>query len=123
MGLSFLSDRGIENYQYEWGGHKALDGSKPLGLLDHVGGNPLLGLVARLKKSPGDYELIAKWAKRGYGYFEEFGLPNVPEKDRAKVKSFLDSVVPLLARADKANRELLLPRWPTVRWPWCSTAS
>ena len=33
--------------------HKSLDSSKPLGLLDHVGGI-LLGLVARLKKSPKD---------------------------------------------------------------------
>ena len=40
MGLSFLTDRGIEGYQYAWGGHGPMDGSKPLGLLEHVGGNP-----------------------------------------------------------------------------------
>ena len=47
MGLSFLADRGVEGYRYAWGGHDRLDGSKPLGLLEHVGGNPILGVVVR----------------------------------------------------------------------------
>ena len=109
MGLSFVSDRGVEGYQYRWGAHDQLDGSKPLGLLDHVGGNPLLGLAARLKASIKDYDLLVKWAKKGYGYFELFGLPNMPEQERAKAKKFLNSVLPLLVRADKANRDLLFP--------------
>ena len=51
MGLSFLSDRGIEGYQYAWGDHGRLDGSQPLGLLEYVGGNPILGGHRRAAES------------------------------------------------------------------------
>ncbi len=109
MGLSFLTDRGIEGYRYAWGSHGPMDGSKPLGLLQHVGGNPLLGLVARQKVSGKDYDLMVKWAKTAYGYFREFGLPLMKDNEREKLEKFLGSALPLLERMDKANREMLLP--------------
>ncbi len=109
MGLSFLTGRGVEGYQYAWGGHGPLDGSQPLSLLEHVGGNPLLGLVARQKLSVKDYDLMVKWAKTAYGYFHEFGLPLMKDNEREKLEKFLGSALPLLARMDKANREMLLP--------------
>ena len=52
---------------------------------------------------------MVKWVKMGYGYFEEFGLPNIPEDDREKVEKFLDAAMPLVERMDKANREMLIP--------------
>src|SRR5262249_52019085 len=42
VSFSMLVDRGIESYRYDWSQNVELDGSKPLTLLDHVGGNPLL---------------------------------------------------------------------------------
>jgi hypothetical protein len=109
MGLSFLSDRGIEGYQYAWGDHGRSDGSKQLDLLQHVGGNPILGIVSRGKVNIDDYDRMVKWAQMGYGYFEEFGLPAMKENDREKLKSFLDSAMPLVERMDKANRDMLFP--------------
>jgi hypothetical protein len=109
MALSFLVDQGVEGYQYSWGSHGDLDDSQPLGLLQHVGGNPLLGAVARTKANIKDYDLLAKWAKVGYGYFKEFGLPAIPENDRKKAEKFLESALPLVERMDKANREMLFP--------------
>jgi hypothetical protein len=109
MGFSFLTDRGIETYQYAEGGHERIDGSKSLGLLQHVGGHPILGVVARAKVEPEIYEGTVKWLKVAYGYFEEFGMPNIPEKEREKAKKFLDAALPQLARLDKANREMLIP--------------
>ena len=32
---------------------------------------------------------MVKWAKKAYGYFEEFGLPNMPEEEREKAQKFL----------------------------------
>jgi hypothetical protein len=107
--LSFLTDRGVEGYQYTWGEHRALDGSQPLGLLQHVGGNPFLGVVARQKVNVKDYEMFAKWARVAYGYVKEFALPAIPENDRKKAEKFLETAVPLFERLDKANREMLLP--------------
>jgi hypothetical protein len=109
MAFSFLSDRGIETYQYAWGEHPNLDGSKPLGLLQHVGGAPLLAAVNRTKVSISDYDLMVKWFNVGYGYFEEFGLPNIPETERKKAEGFLKEVKPLAKRFDKATREMLYP--------------
>ncbi len=109
MGLSFLTDRGVEGYQYAWAGYDRLDGSKPLGLVEHVGGNPILGAVLRQKVNVKDYDLLVKWAKKGYGYFQELGLPRMPAAERDKAKKFLDAALPLAVRMDKANREMLFP--------------
>jgi hypothetical protein len=109
LAFSFLTERGIEGYQYRWGDHPRLDGSKPLRLLEHVGGNPVLALVGRGKVSPRDYDLLSKWVKIAYGYFEEFALPEMPPVDRRKFEKLMTSVRPLMARLDKANREMLIP--------------
>ena len=52
MGFSFLTERGFEGYAYDWSQHLAIDGSKPLELADHLGGNPLAALVTRSKYDP-----------------------------------------------------------------------
>jgi hypothetical protein len=109
MGLSFLADHGIEGYQYSWGEHKDLDASQSLGLLEHVGGSPIFGLVVRQKMDVANYDMLCKWAKVGYAYFKELGLPAIPEPDRAKTEKFLANAIPLVERWDKANREMLFP--------------
>jgi hypothetical protein len=109
LGFRFLSDRGIEHYRYVWGEHPWIDGGKPLGLLKHIGGNPILAAVARGKTSPADYDRMTKWVKTAYGYFNELALPHVPEGDREKINKFLKAALPLVERMDKANREMLIP--------------
>jgi hypothetical protein len=107
VGVSFLCRQGIEGYQYTWGRHGRLDGSKPLSLLQHAGGNPIFGLVARQKVDLADYDTVVKWVKTAYGYFHEFALPNLP--DREKAEKFLTTAIPLFDRLDRANREMLIP--------------
>jgi len=109
MGLSFLADQGVEGYQYSWGSHGDLDGSQPLSLLQHVGGNPFFGVVTRQKVNVKNYDLLTKWVKTAYAYFKELGLPAIPEMDREKVQKFLVVAVPLVERLDKVNREMLFP--------------
>jgi hypothetical protein len=109
MGFNFLTDNGYEGYQYNWGSHPHMDGSKPLALLQHVGGNPILGLVCRRKVSPEHYDSAEKWAKVGWKYMEELALPRVPEGERQKVAAFLNDLKPLLIRLNDANRDMLMP--------------
>ncbi len=109
MALNFLTDQGIEGYQYNWGEQLLLDGSKPLGLLQHLGGSPLLAAVARSKQSPGDYDLLVKWVKVGFGYFEEFALPEMNDSERDQYLRFVELFGPLVGRVDKINREKLIP--------------
>jgi hypothetical protein len=109
MGFSFLSDHGIEGYQYDWSKNLDIDGSKPLGLLDHCGGNPLLAYVARGKYSPEQYETLRKWVRKGFGYFEEFAVPEFSADEREKFDKMKEAAEPLVERIDKATGQMLLP--------------
>ena len=84
LGFSLLTDRGIEAYTYDWSENLLLDGSKPLSLLDHLGGRPLAALVVRGKYDPQQWDLLAKWVGIGYGYLREFALPEMEPDDRAR---------------------------------------
>ncbi|MCC7087419.1 MAG: hypothetical protein IT427_20645 [Pirellulales bacterium] len=109
MRFSYLTDRGIEGYGYDWSENTLYDGSKPLSLLDHVGGNPLLALVARGKYSPEQYDMVRKWAKMAFGYFEEFATPQMSPDDQETFKKVKELGMPLVERLDKANSEMLIP--------------
>ena len=108
-GVEFISDRGIEDICFNWGKYPQLDGSKPLTILDHVGGSPLLAVVARGKTSPKNYDLMSKWIKIVYGYVEKFALPQMDPQDREEFDKLAKVVFPLVERLDRINREKLVP--------------
>ncbi|HKD35796.1 MAG TPA: hypothetical protein VKB78_03320, partial [Pirellulales bacterium] len=58
MGFSYLTPRGSESYSYDWSAIDADAGSKPLDLVQHVGGTPLLAIVGRGKVSTDDYRQL-----------------------------------------------------------------
>jgi len=66
--FSFLCQRGIEAYAYDWTQGQRLDGSRPLDLLEHVGGNPILAIVARGKSDAEEYEILADLIATGCKY-------------------------------------------------------
>ncbi|MBN1395583.1 MAG: hypothetical protein JW959_11210 [Pirellulales bacterium] len=107
--FSFLSDAGMESYRYAWGDFSDLDGTQKLTLLQHVGGDPLLGIVLRTRINVDEYDLLVKLATTAYGYFEEFGLPTMEEEDQRKLNDFLEAALPLLKRMDEVNRNFLIP--------------
>jgi hypothetical protein len=109
VAFDFLTDSGYEGYQYDWGTHPYMDGSKPLGLLSHVGGNPILGIVGRKKISIEHYDSMVKWGKIGWKYMEELALPRVPAEERPKVEAFLAELKPLLSRLNTATRDMWIP--------------
>lgn len=108
-GFSFLTDQGIESFRYNWSDLSGLDGTKQLGLLEHVGGNPLLGLVLRERVNPDHYDMVVEWIKTAYRYVEDYALPTMQEDDRRELESFLKGTMPLFERMDKTNREKLIP--------------
>lgn len=107
--FSFLTDSGIEGYQYSWGEQLVLDGSQPLGILQHLGGSPLLAVAGRSRHSPDDYELLVKWIKVAYGYVREFALPELNDREREQFERVVELFGPLVERADQINREMLVP--------------
>ena len=109
MGFTFMTPSGMEGYTYDWSEPSQLDGSKPLSLLKHVGGSPILALVGRAKTSPEGYDLLVKWVKVAYGYFEDFVKPQIGDSEREDFEKFIGKAIPLVKRLDKANRDLLIP--------------
>lgn len=109
MSFAFMTPTGFEGYSYNWAENSSLDASQPLTLTNHVGGNPVLAVVTRGKPDPAAFDLLIKWAQVGYGYFDEFVVPKMNADEREKFNQVAIIANPLLARAEKATRELLLP--------------
>jgi hypothetical protein len=109
LSFTFLSGRGYEGYEYDWSEHPWTDGSKPLTLLRHVGGSPLIAVVGRSTSRARYYDFLVKWVKVLNGYFEDFAVPQMQPADRAKYDQFIKEFHPLVRRFDQATGKMLLP--------------
>jgi hypothetical protein len=103
------TDTGFESFTYNWAENTRLDGTLPLELTNHVGGGPIVAVVARGVSDPEAYAKLAKWVGKGIGYFEGYGLAEMDEEERAHAEKVLEVVKPLLSRIDEATREHLIP--------------
>jgi hypothetical protein len=110
IGFTYLTGKGTEGYHYTFStGQPYVPAEKPLSILKQVGGNPVIFAAGHGHYDPRDYKLLVKWIKIGFGYFEEIGLPQMPEEAREKYQEFMKSARPLFGRLDKATGEMLLP--------------
>lgn len=109
VGVAFLTETGMESYAYNWTENKILNSSEPLEILNHVGGDPLLAIAWRENTYPEVYDRIVHWVRVGHKYFEEFGVPEMSEGDRAKYEQVVKAVKPLCKELGKVNRESLIP--------------
>jgi hypothetical protein len=109
VGASFLTDRGVESYSYAWGDHSKAAGAKPLGILSHLGGQPILAIAGRGSCTVKDYDVMVKWLKKAHGYFEEFALPEMGPDEREAYGKAMEALRPLAERLDAATRNKLIP--------------
>jgi hypothetical protein len=109
MSFSFMTDRGFEGYAYDHGKHAGLDGSKPLTLLDHLGGNPLLAVVGRGKVSVKDYEEGVKRIKKAYEQLDEIVKDKLTGEDKERYAKGKADFLPLLERLNETTAKLFLP--------------
>ncbi len=109
LSVSQLTDRGYESFTWDWSEQNQLDGSKPLDMLEHVGGAPLIVLIDRGKYEPNDYRMLVKWLKRGYGYVEDLAVPKLKPDEQKEYQKWFEVAKPLLARLDAATEKMLLP--------------
>jgi hypothetical protein len=109
LSFTFLTDRGQETYAYDWTKYADVDASKPLTLLDHVGGSPLLALVGRSKYDPAAYQLVVKWAKVIYADVEPIVLEKLEPEQKDRYEEIAKVVFPLLKRLDEVTGKMLLP--------------
>jgi hypothetical protein len=109
LSFAFLTDKGAESYVYDWTKNHGLVATKPLTLLNHVGGAPIFYHCSRSINDPKDYETLVKWLKVGYQYIDEWALPNLPPEIQQQYQQFFKQIQPLLVRLDKATGKMLLP--------------
>ncbi len=104
-----LGGRGIESFQYDYTKGLDLDGSKPLTLLNHLGGNPLLAALGRGKASPDGYKSVVHWLKVLYGDAEDVLLGKLEKEQREVYEKYSREIFPLLNRLDEVTGTMLLP--------------
>ena len=109
LSFAFLTTRGKESYEYDWSEHPSDDGSRPLTILNHVGGDPLFVSAGRSKYDPQAWPRFVRWFKVYWGYIEEFGQTEVKPEDKKTYDEFMKLAKPLLARFDEATGKMLLP--------------
>jgi len=109
LSFSYLSERGYEGYTYHYALAPELDGSKPLTLLDHVGGDPILAAVGRSKGALDQYRILSKWIKTAYGHAEPVIVGKLDKEQKEKYQQVSKSVLPLLKRLDEITGKMLLP--------------
>jgi hypothetical protein len=109
MSFSFMTDRGFEGYSFDHGKHAGLDGSKPLTLLEHLGGNPLVAVVARGKVSVKDYEEGIKGLKKAYEQLDEIAKDKLKGEEKERYAKAKTDFLPLLERLNETTAKLFLP--------------
>jgi hypothetical protein len=109
VGVTFLSNKGCESVNYDFSSNMPIDGSKPLGLLQNFGGNPIFAAMLRGKDVEKTWNFFSKWGGVGYGYFTEFAIPNVPEDQKEQVIAFFKKLEPTIAKLAKITASDLIP--------------
>jgi hypothetical protein len=109
LSYSFLSERGYEGFTYNYGKSPETDASKPLTLLDHVGGDPILAAVGRSRGSLDDYLAFSKWVKKAFGHAGPLIVDKLDKEQQEKYEQVSKVVLPLLKRLDEVTGQMLLP--------------
>jgi hypothetical protein len=130
LDFAFLTDHGSEGYSYQYGTFPGgLDGSKPLTLTEHVGGNPIFWYVSRSKSNPEAYRNFAKAVPPVFAHVEEALFTKLDDNQKEHYQAVKKSVEPLIKRLDEITGTLLLPsladgqfgfvldaKWKSAQW-------
>ncbi len=108
-GVTYLTPRGYEAFQYSDSTRPMMDSSKPLTILKHVGGNPMVVVASRSKQNIKDYEQFVAWLKQTAVHIEQIAEEKANPEDWAKYQEYRKRGIALLERLDLANREYLYP--------------
>ena len=109
MAFAFLTDRGYEGYAYNYGKHAGVDGSKPLTLLDHLGGAPLLAVVGRGQVRIEDYEKMVKALQEAFPRLDKIAEDKLTGDDKKNYEKAKEDFLPLLQRLSDTTDKLFLP--------------
>jgi hypothetical protein len=87
-----------------------MDGTKPLDILDHLGGSPLVAVCGRSARRASDqYPMLVKWLETAHSDFEQMAVPHMTPEEQKQYQEWMEFAKPLLARLDTANKTMLIP--------------
>lgn len=109
LDFSFLSARGSETYEYEYGEFPDDDGSKPLTLLQHLGGNPIFATVGRSKGALEQYRGFAQVIQSAWGHAEPLLVEKLDKEQKQVYQKVRDKLLPIVKRFDEVTSQMLLP--------------
>jgi len=109
VAFSFLNGRGMEGFAYDFTKQAKDVGSKPLTLMNHLGGSPLVAIVGRAVGLLEKYQMVAKWVKIADHHVDEILVPRLDGDQKDKYEQIIKVVHPICERLDKVTRTLLLP--------------
>lgn len=110
LSFSYLTEHGQESYEYAWGDHQGSDTSKPLTLLEHAGGDPLVVVVGRSTGGPKFYHGLAEIVKTLTGYFDDYGVTFLNDVQRDQYEKLTKQILyPIFRRIDQITTKTLLP--------------
>jgi hypothetical protein len=109
VGYEYMTDGGFESYAYDYTKGQDVDGSKPLTLLSHLGGDPIGAALFRLKTHPDEYKTAVKWLKALYADAEDVLVGKLEKEQKEIYEKVTKEVFPLLRRLDEITGNMLIP--------------
>ena len=109
LSFEYETDRGYEGFAYDWTENTVLDGSQPLPLINHVGGNPVAFAVGRTKYDPEGFDHLVVVLEKVYGYVDTYLQGELDDNERTEYQKVMKIVGPHLKRLETTTREKLIP--------------
>ena len=106
---SYLTPEGVEALAYSWTTESALDASKNLTVLDHVGGDPIAFWAARGKSDPEQLDVLTQLASRAAYYAERILVEKGELGQREAFEKMREELQPFFAQLAQVTQDKLLP--------------
>jgi len=109
MSFAFLTDRGQESYTYRYGISSASTTPKPLAILDHLGGTPLIAVAGPISDPTPGYRHLVTWLKIIYGHADGAAKELAPEQFYQQFHDGMEMVLPFLKKFDDITGNQFMP--------------
>jgi hypothetical protein len=118
-GFSYFDETGCSGITHSRTEPILADGSQPLELLSHTGGNPIAMLVGRNSYRPEFFQLSREIVRKAKGYLEAYAnSDDVSTNDKREIGVVIDKAFPLLARAADVWETQILPATKDGQFAW-----
>ena len=107
--MSTLTGSGYECFTYNHTTNTFLDSSRPLTILEHVGGTPVFFAAGRYRSFTGGYRVLTKWMDKLPYYLDHFAKQAEEGEDAEDYRQAKELISSLWPRLDRVTRQMLLP--------------